>query len=167
MGQSAICCPRLAPSVTDGGAVSGAGAAVAPKPGVIQTACLAPGWGPSSTPELMTALQAARAPSMLVAATGSVSANLGEGGGDPVLCGTRLVLSFLQSLLESYMAAISSRHRFVNGLAMSCQSLVNCLLREHRSPSKFCSWNLRVVLNALTELRTCPVGAPSMFSLGR
>ena len=58
--------------------------------------------------------------------------------------------------LRGYVAAISSRHRLVDGLTMGTQSLVSCFLREAR---RLCpprgrlipAWDLRVVLDALTE----------------
>ena len=80
-------------------------------------------------------------------------------------CGASVVLAFLQSLLESglsvstlrgYVAAISSRHELVDGLTMGTQALVGCFLKGAR---RLCpprgrlipAWDLRVVLDALTE----------------
>ena len=82
-----------------------------------------------------------------------------------------LVLAFLQSLLGSglsvstlrgYVAAISSRHELVDGLTMGTQALVGCFLKGAR---RLCpprgqlipAWDLRVVLDALTEPRFEPL----------
>ena len=153
-----------------GHAHAGAGPAMASEPRVLQAACLAPGRGPSSDlgAAVIRTLQAARAPSTRGLYAGRWNRFCGwchSRGENPVSCGTSVVLAFLQSLLESglsvstlrgYVAAISSRHELVDGLTMGTQALVGCFLKGAR---RLCpprgrlipAWDLRVVLDALTE----------------
>ena len=153
-----------------GHALTGAGPAVASKPRVLQAACLTPGRGASSdlVAAVIRTLQAARAPSTRGLYTGCWNRFCGwcrSRGENPVSCGASVVLAFLQSLLESglsvstlrgYVAAISSRHKLVDGLTMGTQALVDCFLRgaQRLCPPRgrlIPAWDLRVVLDALTE----------------
>ena len=122
----------------------------------------------------MRTLQAARAPSTRGLYAGCWNRFCGwchSRGEDPISCGASVVLAFLQSLLESglsvstlrrYVAAISSHHKLVDGLTMDTQALVSCFLKGAR---RLCpprgrlipAWDLRVVLDALTEPRFEPL----------
>ena len=129
-----------------GHALAGEGPAVASEPRVLQAACLAPGRGPSSDlgAAVIRTLQAARAPSTRGLYTGRWNRFCGlyrSRGENSVSCGASVVLAFLQSFLESglsvstlrgYVAAISSRHKLVDGLTMGTQALVGCFLRGAR-----------------------------------
>ena len=140
------------------------------EPRVLQAAYLAPGRGPSSDlgAAIMITLQAARAPSTRGLYAGRWNRFCGwcrSRGEDPVSCGASVVLAFLQSLLESglsvstlrgYVAAISGRHELVAGLTMGTQALVGCFLRGAwrlcpPSGRLIPAWDLRVVLDAITE----------------
>ncbi|KAJ8376070.1 hypothetical protein SKAU_G00066500 [Synaphobranchus kaupii] len=160
----------LAPPNQGGYAVAGPGPAVASEPGAFQPACLARGrrcpQGLESA--VLETLQASKAPStraLYAGKWGRFSRWCQTNGSSPTRCEVSVILAFLQSLFEEglaestlrgYLAAISDRHDRIEGRTVGAHPLASQFLRGARRlrpprSNAVPSWDLQLVLNALTE----------------